>query len=95
MPYAIAMAHRLSKRLTEVRRNGEIPYIRPDGKTQVTVEYKEDEPYRIDTILISNQHSEEIEIKTIKEDLINKFCRASLSSCSKQFLILSSSSSKL
>jgi len=72
MPMPISLAHKLSKKLTEVRKSGEINYIRPDGKTQVTVEYKEDEPYRIDTILISNQHSEEIEIKTIKEDLINK-----------------------
>ena len=72
MPFAISMAHKLSKKLTEVRKSGILPYLGPDGKTQVTVEYKEDEPYRIDTILISNQHSEEIEIKTIKEDLINK-----------------------
>ena len=72
MPFAIDLAHKLSKKLTEVRREKILPYLGPDGKTQVTVEYKEDEPYRIDTILISNQHSEEIEIKTIKEDLINK-----------------------
>ena len=75
MPYAIAMAHRLSKRLTEVRRNGEIPYIRPDGKTQVTVEYEEDKPKRIETILISTQHEENVDMDTLKKDLMEKVIR--------------------
>ncbi len=56
MPYAINMAHKLSKRLTEVRKTNEIEYLRPDGKTQVTVEFKNDIPKRIETILISIQH---------------------------------------
>ena len=56
MPYAIYMAHKLSKRLTEVRKDGTIPYLRPDGKTQVTVEYENDRPKRIETILISTKY---------------------------------------
>ncbi len=70
MPYAISMAHRLSKRLTEVRRNKEIEYIRPDGKTQVTVEYEDYKPKRIETILISTQHNEEISQEKLKNDII-------------------------
>lgn len=72
MPYAIDLAHKLSKKLTEVRKNNEIPYLRPDGKTQVTVEYEDDIPKRIDTILISTQHLEEISMEQLKEDLIEK-----------------------
>ena len=72
MPYAISMAHKLSKRLTEVRKNNEIEYLRPDGKTQVTVEYENDVPKRIETILISTQHNEDIEQKNLKKDIIEK-----------------------
>ena len=72
MPFAISMAHKLSKRLTEVRKKGILPYLGPDGKTQITVEYEEDRPVRIDTILISSQHEEEIDLSTIREDLIEK-----------------------
>lgn len=72
MPFAIAMAHRLAKKLTEVRKNKEIPYLRPDGKVQVTVEYIDDIPSRIDTILISNQHLEDVELETIRKDIIEK-----------------------
>jgi len=68
MPYAISMAHKLSKRLTEVRKEKIIPYLRPDGKTQVTVEYSEDgRPIRIETILISTQHLENVTIDELKE----------------------------
>ena len=70
MPYAIYMAHKLSKRLTEVRKDGTIPYLRPDGKTQVTVEYENDRPKRIETILISTQHLENVQTEIIKKDLI-------------------------
>ena len=72
MPFAIAMAHKLAKKLTEVRRNGEIDYLRPDGKTQVTVEYIDDKPARIDTILISNQHLDTVDLDTMKKDIIEK-----------------------
>lgn len=72
MPYAISMAHKLSYRLTEARKSGEIPYLRPDGKTQVTVEYEEDKPKRIETILISTQHTEETSMEKLKKDVIEK-----------------------
>ena len=69
MPAPIAMAHRLSRRLTEVRKNGTLEYLRPDGKTQVTVEYEHDKPKRIDAIVISTQHGEEVTLEQIQEDL--------------------------
>ena len=72
MPYAINMAHKLSKKLTEVRKTGIIPYLRPDGKTQVTVEYEDDKPKRIETILISTQHEEGIKQDDLKSDIIEK-----------------------
>lgn len=67
MPYAINMAHKLSKRLTEVRKTNEIEYLRPDGKTQVTVEYENDKPKRIETILISTQHLPTVSNEQIKK----------------------------
>ena len=72
MPYAINMAHKLSKRLAEVRKNKIIPYLRPDGKTQVTIEYENDKPKRIETILISTQHNEKVEQEELKKDVIEK-----------------------
>ena len=72
MPYAIDIAHKLAKRLTDVRKNKDIPYLRPDGKVQVTVEYENDTPKRIDTILISAQHLENITIEKLKQDIIEK-----------------------
>ena len=72
MPYAINMAHKLSKKVSEVRRTKEIPYLRPDAKTQVTVEYEDSVPKRIETILISTQHNDGIEQEQIKNDLIEK-----------------------
>ena len=70
MPYAIEMAHKLSKKLTEVRKTGEIAYLRPDGKTQVTVEYQNNKPKRIDTIIIAAQHKKEITQKELKKYII-------------------------
>ncbi len=72
MPYAIEMAHKLSKKLTEVRKTGEIAYLRPDGKTQVTVEYENDKPKRIETVLISTQHLDNISMEDLKRDIIEK-----------------------
>lgn len=72
MPYAIYMAHKLAKRLTEVRKQNEIPYLRPDGKVQVTVEYEEDKPKRIENILISTQHLDGVDIKKLKQDILQK-----------------------
>ena len=72
MPYAIYMAHKLSKRLTDVRKQGIIPYLRPDGKTQVTVEYEDGKPKRIKTILISTQQLETVELETLRKDVIEK-----------------------
>jgi len=69
MPLPISLAHRLALKLTEVRKKGVLPYLRPDGKTQVTVEYEDDKPVRIDTILISSQHSEEVNIEQMQKDL--------------------------
>ena len=72
MPFAISLAHKLSKRLSEVRKNGTIPYLGPDGKTQVTVEYEGDTPKRIETVLISNQHDENVTLEEVRKDLIEK-----------------------
>ena len=72
MPFAISMAHKLSKRLTEVRKTGILPYLRPDGKTQVTVEYEDGQVKRIDTILVSTQHNEDIDMEILKKDIKEK-----------------------
>ncbi|MCW2277211.1 methionine adenosyltransferase [Heliophilum fasciatum] len=70
MPMPISLAHKLSRRLSEVRKNGTLEYLRPDGKTQVTVEYDGNRPVRIDTIVISTQHSPEVSLETIRRDMI-------------------------
>ena len=73
MPLPISLSHALAKRLTEVRKNGTLPYLRPDGKTQVTVEYDEnDRPVRVDTVVISSQHSADVSSQQIREDLIRE-----------------------
>jgi S-adenosylmethionine synthetase len=65
MPLPIALAHRLSKRLSQVRKDGEVPYLRPDGKTQVTIEYDGDRPVRLDTVVVSSQHAADIDLATL------------------------------
>jgi S-adenosylmethionine synthetase len=75
MPLPIVLAHRLARRLASARRTGEIPYLRPDGKTQVTVEYEHDQPVRVRTVLVSAQHHPDIEPPAIREDLLTKVVR--------------------
>jgi len=75
MPLTISLAHKLSRRLSEVRKSGEIKYLRPDGKTQVTVEYEDGKPVRIDTIVISTQHGPDVDLATIEKDLMEQVIR--------------------
>ncbi|NKB81319.1 MAG: methionine adenosyltransferase [Nitrospirales bacterium] len=72
MPMPIVLAHRLTKRLAEVRKKNILPWVRPDGKAQVTVEYKNGKPIRVDTVVLSTQHSDKVTAKTIERDLIEK-----------------------
>ncbi|RKE17992.1 methionine adenosyltransferase [Streptomyces sp. TLI_171] len=73
MPLPITLAHRLSRRLTEVRKNGTIPYLRPDGKTQVTIEYDGDRPVRLDTVVVSSQHASDIDLDSLLTPDIREF----------------------
>jgi S-adenosylmethionine synthetase len=72
MPMPISLAHKLTMKLTEVRKKDIVPYLRPDGKSQVTVEYADGKPVRVDTVVISTQHSPDVTLKEIKEDMIEK-----------------------
>ena len=80
MPMPIAIAHRLAERLTKVRKDGSLPYLRPDGKTQVTIEYDGDRPVRIDTVVISTQHSPEVDLdKQLSPEILNTVIKPVLS----------------
>ena len=75
MPLPLILSHKLAKRLTDARVNGEIKYLRPDGKTQVTIEYVDDKPTRIDTVLVSTQHDDNISLEEIRKDVIEKIIK--------------------
>ncbi|MBR7162710.1 MAG: methionine adenosyltransferase [Clostridia bacterium] len=80
MPLPIVLAHALTARLTEARKNGEIPYLRPDGKAQVTVEYVDGVPERVDTIVVSSQHSEDVDMADLERDVIEKVIKVAIPS---------------
>ncbi|MBD5128416.1 MAG: methionine adenosyltransferase [Ruminococcaceae bacterium] len=78
MPMPISLAHKLAKKLTEVRKNGTLPYLLPDGKTQVTVEYDGDKPVRVDTVVVSSQHKAEATLEQIRADVIEKIIKTTV-----------------
>ena len=79
MPMPISLAHKLAKRLTAVRKSGEMDYLRPDGKSQVTVEYDENgKPVRVDTVVISSQHSEKVSMEKLRADVMEKVIKATI-----------------
>ncbi len=78
MPLPISLSHTMAKKLTEVRKNGTLSYLRPDGKTQVTVEYDGNTPVRIDTVVVSSQHDPDVSLDTIREDIIREVIRPTL-----------------
>lgn len=72
MPLAISIAHKMAKRLTDVRKSGELSYLRPDGKTQITVEYEDGVPTRVDAVVVSSQHSADVSLETLRADILEK-----------------------
>lgn len=78
MPMPIHLAHKMARRLSEVRKNGMFDYLRPDGKTQVTVEYEDNKPVRVDTVVLSTQHSPEVEWETINKDMIEHVIKTTI-----------------
>ena len=78
MPMPIALAHRITRRLSEARRSGELSWLRPDGKSQVTVEYEDDKPVRVDTVVVSTQHAPEVEYETLCSEIIERVIRRSV-----------------
>ena len=80
MPLPIQLAHNLTKALSEVRRSGELPYLRPDGKSQVTVEYRDGQPYRVDAVVISTQHADEVTTEQLRADILEKVIKSTVPS---------------
>jgi S-adenosylmethionine synthetase len=79
MPLPIQLAHNLTRRLSEARRSGELPYLRPDGKSQVTIEYRDGLPFRVDAVVISTQHAEEVSTEQLRKDILEKVIKATVS----------------
>ncbi len=79
MPLPIQLAHKLSRRLTEARKSGTLPYLRPDGKSQVTIEYRDNRPHRIEAVVISTQHAPEVENKQLRDDVLEHVIRNTVS----------------
>lgn len=78
MPFPVYYAHELTRRLAEVRKNGEVPFLLPDGKSQITVEYNDGKPTRIDTVVISTQHTDDVTLEDVREAVMNKVIKAVL-----------------
>ncbi len=78
MPLPIQLAHNLTRRLSDARRSGEIAYLRPDGKSQVTVEYRDGKPFRVDAVVISTQHAEEVTTETLRADILEKVIKSTV-----------------
>jgi S-adenosylmethionine synthetase len=79
MPMPIQLAHRLTKRLSEVRKSGELPYLRPDGKSQVTVEYRDGRPFRVETVVISSQHDQNVSNEELRSEILEKVINGTVS----------------
>jgi S-adenosylmethionine synthetase len=80
MPMPIQLAHQLTKQLSSVRKSGELPYLRPDGKSQVTVEYRDGRPFRVDAVVVSSQHDQNVTNEQLRADILEKVINASISS---------------
>ncbi len=78
MPLPIQLAHNLTRKLSETRRSGELPYLRPDGKSQVTIEYRDGKPFRVEAVVISTQHAEEVSTEQLREDILEKVIKATV-----------------
>lgn len=79
MPLPIQLAHNLTRKLSEIRRSGELPYLRPDGKSQVTVEYRDGRPFRVDAVVISTQHADDVTTEQLRADVLEKVIKSTVS----------------
>lgn len=78
MPLPIQLAHNLTKKLSDIRRSGEIPYLRPDGKSQVTIEYRDGIPFRVEAVVVSTQHSDDVTTEQLREDILAKVIKTTV-----------------